>query len=247
MDLKEKFSEPVFRNYSITIVVFALLFPAYFGFASSSITTLMPAPPAGEVSSWEVTFNETIVQESEEVCFADDGETCTISLAFSEVDEMKDLLEDGDLILGEIRFTLTYEESDENQRPGSPSQCDDISAELDAGDNSIAEYGHNTSTSATDCDDSFLSIKLVNNYTGQGFSADNVSNSEIMDVWSAEGSGWGNYDITISVDTNTGEYNPTSTPCPGPCSNNENGEEVNVKMEVIAYKLDFKEIEASTE
>ena len=56
----------------------------------------------------------------------------------------------------------------------------------------------------------------------------------------------GNYDITISVDTNTGSV-PGPGPNPGPLSNNEDGEEVNVKMEVIAYKLDFKEVEASTE
>ncbi len=244
MDLKEKFSEPVFRNYSITIVVFALLFPAYFGFASSSITTLMPAPPAGEVSSWEVTFNETIVQESEDVCFADDGATCTISLAFSEVDEMKDLLEDGGLTLAAFRFTLTYAETDEQGQ--WPDQCDDIDAELDFSDVSSAESGHVSTASMTDCDAGSMVVVMVDNYSGENFTASNISKSTIQDNWAGQGDGWGEYVTTISVSTNTG-----SVPAPGPnpvlLSNNEDGEEVNVKMEVIAYKLDFKEVEASTE
>ena len=92
-----------------------------------------------------------------------------------------------------------------------------------------------------------MSVKLVSNYTGEGFNATNVSKSEVLGDWSAEGEGWGNYMVTISVETNTGEYNPIVGPCPGPCSNNENGEEVNVKMQIIAYELEFEEIESSAE
>ena len=71
------------------------------------------------------------------------------------------------------------------------------------------------------------------------------SKSTIQENWAGQGDGWGEYVTTISVSTNSGSK-------PGPIDpfvlgNNEDGEEVNVKMEVIAYKLDFKEIEASTE
>ena len=241
MDLQEKFSEPEFRRNTIAVVVFGLLFPAYFGVAASGIVTLMPTPAVGAVSNWNVSFNETIVFETEDVCFADDGGTCDITLTFAETDEIKQVIKDGNLILGEVRFTLTYDESDENSRPGSPSQCDDIVATMSTTEVSIAEYGHENSTTATDCEESFMSVKLVSNYTGEGFISTNVSKSKVQGDWSAEGDGWGNYVVTISVETNTGEYNPIAGPCPGPCSNNEDGEEVNVKMQVIAYKLTIKE------
>nr|MCS5534782.1 hypothetical protein [Candidatus Poseidoniales archaeon] len=122
---------------------------------------------------------------------------------------------------------------------------DDISADLETGEVSIAENGHTTTTTLSDCESSTMAVKLVSNYTGEGFNATNASKSEVQGEWSAEGEGWGNYVVTISVSTNTG-----SKPFPldpGPLSNNEDGEEVNVKMQVIAYELEFEEIESSAE
>jgi len=235
--LQEKFNEPEFRRNTIAVVVFGLLFPLYFGVAASGIVTLMPTPAVGAVSNWNVSFNETIVFETEDVCFADDGGTCDITLTFAETDEIKQIIKDGNLILGEVRFTLTYDETDESGQ--WPDQCDDISADLDTGEVSIAENGHTTTATLSDCEPSTMAVKLVSNYTGEGFNATNVSKSEVQGDWSADGEGWGTYVVTISVSTNSGSK-------PGPfdpfvLGNNEDGEEVNVKMQVIAYEIEFEE------
>ena len=247
MDLQEKFSEPEFRRNTIAVVVFGLLFPAYFGVAASGVVTLMPTSAVGVVSNWNVSFNETIVFETEDVCFADDGETCDITLTFAETDEIKKILKDNGLILAEIRFNMTYDETDEGgPNPAIQDQCDDVDSEVSAGENSVAEFGHVLMASASSCDESSMAVKLVNNYTGEGFNAEKASKSEVQGNWSADGEGWGEYVVTISVTTNTGSLGPGVIPGPGD-NNNEDGEEVNVKMQVIAYELEFEEIDSSAE
>ena len=129
MDLQDMFQDPIFRRNSIASIVFAILFPAYFMFAAAGTVTLMPTGGSNVTSNWNVTFNETIVSTSEDVCFADDGGTCEITLTFAETDEAKQMLKDGNLIPGEVRFTLTYDETDENGQ--WPDQCDEISAEVE--------------------------------------------------------------------------------------------------------------------
>ncbi len=234
MSLSAKFQDQAFVTNLVVIVVFAAMFPAYFGYVSSNTDTIDPSG-YGPVGAFNVSFTESPLHSQEEVLWADDGESDEFTFSFPEEMEVPDGSE-----LGYVLITLTYAESDEG---GSwPDQCDDVDGALDISLADTSEDGHTLAVSGTDCGSYTMMALLTDNYTGANYSADNISRGEIIEMWQDNGKGHGDYSVTITVSTNTG-----STPGPSPllASNNEDGEEVNVKFEVFAYEILVEAAEAS--
>ena len=235
MSLSAKFQDQAFVTNLVVIVVFAAMFPAYFGYVSSNTDTIDPSG-YGPVGAFNVSFTESALHSQEEVLWADDGESDEFTFSFPEEMEVPDGSE-----LGYVLITLTYAESDEGGQ--WQDQCDDVDGALDISLADTSEDGHTLAVSGTDCGSYTMMALLTDNYSGANYSADNISRGEIIEMWQDNGKGHGDYSVTITVSTNTG-----STPEPiDPfiASNNEDGEEVYVKFEVFAYEILVESAEAS--
>lgn len=232
VDLQAKFQDQVFVTYLVVILVFAVSFPAYFAIASSNSET---TELGGGISSYTVNFTETVLLEETAELWADDGESDSYDFIVPSEFEVPKGTE-----LAGIMVTLTYDETDESSGPGRQTQCDDIEASIDISSADVPASGHSLTASLTDCDAGILSVFITSNYTGMGYLAENVTRSDIVEMWQDYGMGHGIFTLTITVDTNTGSI-PGPGPNPGPLSNNEDGEEVVATFQLIGFELDIQE------
>ena len=217
-------------QFQITVgltIFFLAIFPAYFSYAAS----VGGSTGLGPSGTWLIEYEETVAASGEDAVFVDDGTAESITFSVPELNGMW---------LGVILLNFTYAESDEGGF--WPDQCDDVTAEIDAsGLSGYNEGGSMLSISASECGDYGLKIVLKQNYTGENLTREGTQGDLSQTLGEHDGNGRGDFGISISVDTNTGSKpGPLD---PGPGSNSEDGEEVLVTWEVIAYELSFTPIE----
>nr|MBC8517536.1 hypothetical protein [Euryarchaeota archaeon] len=190
MSLSAKFQDQAFVTNLVVIIVFAAMFPAYFGYVSSNTDTIQPGG-GGPVGTFNVSFTESTLHSDEEVLWADDGETTSFTFSFPEEMEVPDGSE-----LGYVLITLTYDESDEG---GSyDTQCDDVDGEFDISQAETSTEGHTLTVSASDCGSYTMMALLTDDYDGLGYSVENISRGEIIDMWQDNGNGHGDYSVTVT-------------------------------------------------
>ena len=221
------------------IVFFVIAFPVYFGMASS-LADLGELP--GPKGDYEATVVESNLTLGESELNLDDGEPQTISLDTNTI--AADL--EGSFI-AYVRFTISWAET--NEQGQGQDQCDEVSLEIDM--NGVAHNGSNITTEQYDesgnCADGVehtLEFEMIQNYSQINSTHKDVTESEAIGAYDDMGYGRGVYNITVEVDADEGQTVPGPIN-PGPLGNNDQGETVTVKVELITIKVAVEMLESN--
>jgi hypothetical protein len=214
------------RDTQITvalIIFFMIAFPAYFNYASNSVSS---GGALGSVGDYRVTGEYTFIElDSGEEGIAD-GETLTLDL---HSDAVKSQIADKNVVA--VIVNMSYDEDETSPGPacagpqGGSDAPDTISATVSRGNNTASGSGQNPGGHAITAEwyDSSIMGTVV---TG-------LSESEIMDMLEGGDTGIGDYVVEISVAAETGNaLNPL-------CNRNDGGETVayTVSLVILDYVI----------
>ena len=207
------------RDTQITvglIVIFMLLFPAYFAYAANNVSS---GGALGSVGDYKVSGEYTFIELDSATEGIADGETLTLEL---HSDAVQSQIEGKNLVA--VIVNMTY---DEDETSGGGPLCllpgandnaaDTISATVSRGNNTASGSGQNPGThevTAEWYDSSIL-----------GTVVSGLSESQIMDELEGGETGIGNYTIDISVAAESGGG--------AGCPHNDGGEEVTYTVSLV--------------
>ena len=212
------------RDTQITvglIVIFMLLFPAYFAYAANNVSS---GGALGSVGDYKVSGEYTFIELDSATEGIADGETLTLEL---HSDAVQSQIEGKNLVAVIVNMTYDEDETSGNNPifcnvPGANDNAPDtISATVSRGNNTASGSGQNPGThevTAEWYDSSIL-----------GTVVSGLSESQIMDELEGGETGIGNYTIDISVAAESGGG--------AGCPHNDGGEEVSYT--VILVLLDY--------
>ena len=208
------------RDTQITvglIVVFMLLFPAYFAYAANNVSS---GGALGSVGDYKVSGEYTFIELDSATEGIADGETLTLELHSDAVESQ---------IMGKnlvaVIVNMTYDEDE--TRNGPPGTCalptggdyaaDTITATVTRSNLTASGSGQNPGTHEVTVEwyDSSLIDTVVSNF----------SESQIMDKLEGGETGIGNYTIDISVAAESGNGLG--------CNYNDGGEEVTYTVSLV--------------
>ena len=225
---------------AVCIVFFVIAFPVYFGLAAS-LTDLGVLPgPKGQYEATVVESNLTLGESELDI---DDGEPQTISFDTNSV--AADL--EGSYI-AYVRFTISWAETNEGGASPAQDECDEVSIEID-----MTGVAHNVSNLTTEqydesgnCADGvehMLEFEMIHDYSQINNTHEDVTESEAIAAYDDMGYGRGVYNITVEVTADEGQI----VPGPGILvnGNNDPGETVTVKVELITIKVDVELLESN--
>lgn len=208
------------RDTQITVVLiifFMIAFPAYFNYASNSVSS---SGALGSVGNYHVTGEYTFIElDSGEEGIAD-GETLTIDL---HSDAVQSQIADKNVVA--VIVNMTYDEDETASGPSciGPADGQDapdtISATVSRGNNTASGSGQNPGGHfiTAEWHDSSIIDTVV---TG-------LSESEIMSMLEGGDTGIGDYVVEISVAAESGN---TLSPV---CSRDDGGEVVNYTVNLV--------------
>ena len=213
------------RDTQITvgcIAFFLIVFPLYFSFAASGVSSMAGARGVGD---YQINGNLTYVQLTDGIEYIADGDTYMIDdLHTDSIDDAEDLN-----IVG-VRVLMSYGEDEETQGtclPGVSGQdaADTISGTaMHAGFNGTADGQNNGGNGAHEVVVEWFNSSMV------GAEVSGLSESEIISQIDSMGAGLGAYSAEIGVSAEAG-----NAPGPG-CSRSDNGEEVTFSVELIVFE-----------
>ena len=211
------------RDTQITvglIVIFMLLFPAYFAYAANSVSS---GGALGSVGDYKVSGEYTFIELDSATEGIADGETLTLEL---HSDAVQSQIEGKNLVA--VIVNMTY---DEDETSGGGPLCllpgandnapDTISATVSRGNNTASGSGQNPGTHEVTAE--WYDSSII------GTVVSGLSESQIMDELEGGETGIGNYTLDISVAAESGG---TAT-----CNHEDGGEEVTYT--VILVLLDY--------
>ena len=208
------------RDTQITvglIVIFMLLFPAYFAYAANNVSS---GGALGSVGDYKVSGEYTFIELDSATEGIADGETLTLEL---HSDAVQSQIEGKNLVAVIVNMTYDEDESGGNNPifcnvPGANDNAPDtISATVSRGNNTASGSGQNPGThevTAEWYDSSIL-----------GTVVSGLSESQIMDELEGGETGIGNYTIDISVAAESGGG--------AGCPHNDGGEEVTYTVSLV--------------
>jgi hypothetical protein len=212
------------RDTQITvgcIAFFLIVFPLYFSFAASGVSSMAGARGVGD---YQINGNLTYVQLTDGIEYIADGDTYMIDdLHTDSIDDAEDLN-----IVG-VRIVMSYGEDEETQGtclPGISGQdaADTISGTaMHAGFNGTADGQNNGGNGAHEVVVEWFNSSMV------GAEVSGLSESEIISQIDSMGAGLGAYSAEIGVTAEAGN-------APGACSRSDNGEEVTFSVELIVFE-----------
>ena len=213
------------RDTQITvglIVIFMLLFPAYFAYAANNVSS---GGALGSVGDYKVSGEYTFIELDSATEGIADGETLTLEL---HSDAVQSQIEGKNLVA--VIVNMTYDE-DETRNGILPPGCagplggndapDTISATVSRGNNTASGSGQNPGTHEVTAE--WYDSSII------GTVVSGLSESQIMDELEGGETGIGNYTLDISVAAESGG---TAT-----CNHEDGGEEVTYT--VILVLLDY--------
>jgi hypothetical protein len=215
------------RDTQITvgcIAFFLIVFPLYFSFAASGVSSMAGARGVGD---YQINGNLTYVQLTDGIEYIADGDTYMIDdLHTDSIDDAEDLN-----IVG-VRVLMSYGELEDSQGPPScvgpfagQNAADTISGSaMHAGFNGTADGQNNGGSGAHEVVVEWFNSSMV------GAEVSGLSESEIISQIDSMGAGLGAYSAEIGVSAEAG-----NTP-PGLCSRSDNGEEVTFSVELIVFE-----------
>ena len=211
------------RDTQITvglIVIFMLLFPAYFAYAANNVSS---GGALGSVGDYKVSGEYTFIELDSATEGIADGETLTLEL---HSDAVQSQIEGKNLVA--VIVNMTY---DEDETSGGGPLCllpgandnaaDTISATVSRGNNTASGSGQNPGTHEVTAE--WYDSSII------GTVVSGLSESQIMDELEGGETGIGNYTIDISVAAESGGG--------AGCPHNDGGEEVSYT--VILVLLDY--------
>ena len=224
MDLQKYTSNPLFMTNTVFIVIFMLVFPAYFAYTADGDDSEL-SDPLSKSGSWMVSFAETETEYSEDLILGDGDSEDTLYLV--EVEEFHNI--------AKVEISLACQDNDD---PG-PGFNDRVSASTDLSsitgmpddqsDESACGGGGGGATI------SFL-WNFVDNYEGLEYVAEDLSMNDIRAQWSDNGSGRGDWSTTVGMEIN-------AFPVVGGAV--DDSEEVTITWKVTTFELEIMPHEES--
>lgn len=208
------------RDTQITvglIVIFMLLFPAYFAYAANNVSS---GGALGSVGDYKVSGEYTFIELDSATEGIADGETLTLEL---HSDAVQSQIEGKNLVAVIVNMTYDEDESEGNNFvacsfPGANDNAPDtISATVSRGNNTASGSGQNPGTHEVTAE--WYDSSII------GTVVSGLSESQIMDELEGGETGIGNYTIDISVAAESG--NGVG------CNYNDGGEEVTYTVSLV--------------
>ena len=209
---------------TVFIVIFMLVFPAYFAYTADGDDSEL-SDPLSKSGSWMVSFAETETEYSEDLILGDGDSEDTLYLV--EVEEFHNI--------AKVEISLACQDNDD---PG-PGFNDRVSASTDLSsitgmpddqsDESACGGGGGGATI------SFL-WNFVDNYEGLEYVAEDLSMNDIRAQWSDNGSGRGDWSTTVGMEIN-------AFPVVGGAV--DDSEEVTITWKVTTFELEIMPHEES--
>ncbi|MEJ6653200.1 MAG: hypothetical protein QNL55_02415 [Euryarchaeota archaeon] len=212
------------RDTQITvglIVIFMLLFPAYFAYAANNVSS---GGALGSVGDYKVSGEYTFIELDSATEGIADGETLTLEL---HSDAVQSQIEGKNLVAVIVNMTYDEDETRNGFPPGAGcagplggnDAPDTISATVSRGNNTASGSGQNPGTHEVTAE--WYDSSII------GTVVSGLSESQIMDELEGGDTGIGNYTIDISVTAETGNaLNPF-------CNRNDGGEEVTYTVSLV--------------
>ena len=208
------------RDTQITvglIVIFMLLFPAYFAYAANSVSS---GGALGSVGDYKVSGEYTFIELDSATEGIADGETLTLEL---HSDAVQSQIEGKNLVA--VIVNMTYDEDETSPGPtcagpqGGNDAPDTITATVTRSNITASGSGQNPGTHEVTAE--WYDPSII------GTVVSGLSESQIMDELEGGDTGIGNYTIDISVTAETGNaLNPL-------CNRNDGGEEVTYTVSLV--------------
>ena len=206
------------RDTQITvglIVIFMLLFPAYFAYAANNVSS---GGALGSVGDYKVSGEYTFIELDSATEGIADGETLTLEL---HSDAVQSQIEGKNLVA--VIVNMTYDEDEQAIGPtcigpaAGQDAPDTISATVSRGNNTASGSGQNPGTHEVTAE--WYDSSII------GTVVSGLSESQIMDELEGGETGIGNYTLDISVAAESGG---TTT-----CNHEDGGEEVTYTVSLV--------------
>ena len=220
---------------TVCIAFFLIAFPAYFGLASS-IKDL--GVLGGEVGTYEVMVNETVVEVGSIELSIGDGDSADASF---NTDAVKDQLSGKHVAIA--RLVYSWAETNEETQIGAGAQCDEVSADYDlsgATHNESSDTGSESWTENGNCASEVshaIEFMMIDNYSSNNTTYENMTEEQVLSKYGNMELGLGSFITTVSVTADKG-----SSPVFG--DNDDPGEDVTVTLELIVISVTIEKSES---
>ena len=220
---------------TVCIAFFLIAFPAYFALASS-IKDL--GVLGGEVGTYEVMVNETVVEVGSIELSIGDGDSADASF---NTDAVKDQLSGKHVAIA--RLVYSWAETNEETQIGAGAQCDEVSADYDlsgATHNESSDTGSESWTENGNCASEVshaIEFMMIDNYSSNNTTYENMTEEQVLSKYGNMELGLGSFITTVSVTADKG-----SSPVFG--DNDDPGEDVTVTLELIVISVTIEKSES---
>ena len=220
---------------SVCIAFFLIAFPAYFGLASS-IKDL--GVLGGEVGTYEVMVNETVVEVGSIELSIGDGDSADASF---NTDAVKDQLSGKHVAIA--RLVYSWAETNEETQIGAGAQCDEVSADYDlsgATHNESSDTGSESWTENGNCASEVshaIEFMMIDNYSSNNTTYENMTEEQVLSKYGNMELGLGSFITTVSVTADKGSSLVFG-------DNDDPGEEVTVTLELVVISVAIEKSES---
>lgn len=206
------------RDTQITvglIVIFMLLFPAYFAYAANNVSS---GGALGSVGDYKVSGEYTFIELDSATEYIADGDTLTLEL---HSDAVQSQIEGKNLVA--VIVNMTYDEDETSPGPlcagplGGNDAADTITATVTRSNLTASGSGQNPGTHEVTAE--WYDSSIIGTVVSE------LSESQIMEKLEGGETGIGNYTIDISVAAESGG---TAT-----CNHDDGGEEVTYTVSLV--------------
>ena len=220
---------------TVCIAFFLIAFPAYFGLASS-IKDL--GVLGGEVGTYEVMVNETVVEVGSIELSIGDGDSADASF---NTDAVKDQLSGKHVAIA--RLVYSWAETNEETQIGAGAQCDEVSADYDlsgATHNESSDTGSESWTENGNCASEVshaIEFMMIDNYSSNNTTYENMTEEQVLSKYGNMELGLGSFITTVSVTADKGSSLVFG-------DNDDPGEEVTVTLELVVISVAIEKSES---
>ena len=221
---------------TVCIAFFLVAFPAYFALASS-IKDL--GVLGGEVGTYEVMVNETVVEVGSIELSIGDGDSADASF---NTDAVKDQLSGKHVAIA--RLVYSWAETNEEAQIGAGAQCDEVSADYDlsgATHNESSDTGSESWTENGNCASEVshaIEFMMIDNYSSNNTTYENMTEEQVLSKYGNMELGLGSFMTTVSVTADKGSSLVFG-------DNDDPGEDVKVTLELVVISVTIEKSESN--
>ena len=222
---------------TVCVAFFLIAFPAYFALASS-IKDL--GVLGGEVGTYEVMVNETVVKVGSIELSIGDGDSADASF---NTDAVKDQISGKHVAIARLVYSWAETNEDTQTGPGGGAQCDEVSADYDlsgATHNESSDTGSESWTENGNCASEVshaIEFMMIDNYSSNNTTYENMTEEQVLSKYGNMELGLGSFMTTVSVTADKG-----SSPFFG--DNDDPGEDVTITLELVVISVTIEKSES---